>query len=249
MIEIAARSISASRRARVRRVDRIGQTDVGDARRRRTPPLRRPSRSRCRPRRARSAIARRPATCGSWREAAARRRRRRRAACTRSMLRRDRARDRSGPGEWEDQKAACGNWVIGNRWRNCIGLVCQPNIPTTNSPIPIPSEQPREPRRAACCSPGKSARGSGHAEVPRDDFAEDVAEIGGDREVAAFVALLDRQARPLAVDVPAADAAADRPSSRCRGRGRCRGCRSRSPRGRTPTSSGRRCPPCDRRGR
>ena len=31
MIEIEARSISASRRERVRRVDRIGQPDVGDA--------------------------------------------------------------------------------------------------------------------------------------------------------------------------------------------------------------------------
>ena len=38
--------------------------------------------------------------------------------------------------------------------------------------------------------------------MPHDDLAEHIAEVGGDGEVAAFVALLLRQARPLAVDWP-----------------------------------------------
>ena len=37
--------------------------------------------------------------------------------------------------------------------------------------------------------PGKIGCGIGHAEMPDDDFAEHVAEIGRDREVAALVAL------------------------------------------------------------
>ena len=42
-----------------------------------------------------------------------------------------------------------------------------------------------------------------------DDLAEDVAEVGRHRQVAAFVALLEREARPPAVDLAAAHAAAD----------------------------------------
>src|SRR5690349_3034254 len=48
------------------------------------------------------------------------------------------------------------------------------------------------------------------AKVPNDDLAKHVAEVGGDREVASFVALLNRQPRPLAVDASTGDAAADR---------------------------------------
>ena len=85
---------------------------------------------------------------------------------------------------------------------------------------------------------GEDARGGlvVGAEVAHHDFAEDVAEVGGDREVAALVAVLGLQPRPLAVDLAALDAAADAASSRCRARDRCRGCRSPPRRGRTPTS-------------
>ena len=57
---------------------------------------------------------------------------------------------------------------------------------------------------------GKDRARVADAEVPHDDLAEDVAEVGRHREIAAFVALLDRQAGPAAVDLAAADAAADR---------------------------------------
>src|SRR5579872_2775315 len=49
----------------------------------------------------------------------------------------------------------------------------------------------------------------GDAEMPHDDFAEHVAEVGRDREVASFVSMLDGEAGPAAVDLPAAHAAAD----------------------------------------
>ena len=42
-----------------------------------------------------------------------------------------------------------------------------------------------------------------------DDLAEDVAEVGRDREVASFEATLRREARPSSVDLAAAHAAAD----------------------------------------
>src|SRR5690349_3624893 len=42
-----------------------------------------------------------------------------------------------------------------------------------------------------------------------DDLRKNVTEIGGDREVALVVALLPREAGPLAVDATAAHAAAD----------------------------------------
>src|SRR6266850_7506205 len=47
------------------------------------------------------------------------------------------------------------------------------------------------------------------AEVPYDDLAEDIPEIGRDREIAPFVPAIDREAGPLAVDVAAPDPAAD----------------------------------------
>src|SRR5215471_20463478 len=48
-----------------------------------------------------------------------------------------------------------------------------------------------------------------NAEVAYDDFAEHVAEIGRDGEVASLVALFHREARPASVDLSAADATAD----------------------------------------
>ena len=70
------------------------------------------------------------------------------------------------------------------------------------------SRRAREHLPACSDSPGRSTgvrrrRGGG------DDFAEDVAEVGRDREVAALVALLAREPGPPAVDAAAADAAAD----------------------------------------
>src|SRR5438874_10944678 len=47
------------------------------------------------------------------------------------------------------------------------------------------------------------------AEMPRDDFTENVPKIGGDRKIAAVVALFDRKARPLSVHTPAAHATAN----------------------------------------
>ncbi len=44
--------------------------------------------------------------------------------------------------------------------------------------------------------------------MPGDQFAEDIAKIGGEREIAAFVELLVLKTRPLAVDFAAAHIAA-----------------------------------------
>src|SRR4029453_2062027 len=50
--------------------------------------------------------------------------------------------------------------------------------------------------------------GGGEVEVVGGDFVEEVAEVGGDGEVAAFEALLGGQAGPAAVDSAAANGAA-----------------------------------------
>src|SRR5208283_4677022 len=47
------------------------------------------------------------------------------------------------------------------------------------------------------------------AQMARYQFAQNVAEVGGQSEVAAFVELVFRQARPFAVDFAAAHGAAE----------------------------------------
>src|SRR4051812_3908163 len=80
-----------------------------------------------------------------------------------------------------------------------------PTDPFTNSCL---CEQPRESRLADRVAGEHLARIL-QAQVPADDFAEDVPEVGGDRQVAAVVALVHRQPRPSPVDAAAANAAAD----------------------------------------
>src|ERR1051326_8182715 len=72
----------------------------------------------------------------------------------------------------------------------------------------VSGEQPGEFRRLNRVA-GEDRPWIGDAEVADDDLAEDVAEIGRDREVAPVVALLDREAGPPPVHFSAANAAAD----------------------------------------
>src|SRR3954467_1112366 len=54
---------------------------------------------------------------------------------------------------------------------------------------------------------GKDLVEVGVVEAAADDFSEDVAEVDGYLEIARVLQLVAREAPPLAVDVPAADAA------------------------------------------
>lgn len=58
---------------------------------------------------------------------------------------------------------------------------------------------------------GEDARefGGGDAHVVETGFGEEVAVVGGDGEVAAFVKFVIREARPVAEDASATDAAAE----------------------------------------
>src|SRR6266853_2219731 len=61
-----------------------------------------------------------------------------------------------------------------------------------------------------CLGPkAREDRGRGDAEMARRDLGEEVAEVGGDREVAALEELVPVEARPAAVDAAAANAAAE----------------------------------------
>ena len=85
---------------------------------------------------------------------------------------------------------------------------------------------------------GEHAGRIGEPEMAAHDLVEHGAEVGGDREVASLVPLLAARGRAIGRR-PCRRARRRRaPSSRCRGRDRCRGCRSRRPRARTPTWSG-----------
>src|SRR5687767_2415094 len=75
---------------------------------------------------------------------------------------------------------------------------------TTAQTRPAPESGSNEPEFTRVGELREDRSGVGHAEMAADDFGEDAAEIGGDRQVAAVVALLAREARPAAVDLAAA---------------------------------------------
>src|SRR4051812_9535600 len=116
--------------------------------------------------------------------------------CTRSMLFRSRGRSMTTCGVGRLDRS------IANAYTS--GLRSDKREPRSLSGF----EQAREffrPDRVA----GKDRGGVGNAEVPRHDFAEDVAEVGRDGKIAALVAGVHRETRPPAVDAAAANAAAD----------------------------------------
>jgi hypothetical protein len=55
---------------------------------------------------------------------------------------------------------------------------------------------------------GKDRSRISDAQVTDDDFAEHISEIGGDRDIAAFVAVLDRETWPATVHASTSDATA-----------------------------------------
>src|ERR1043166_932471 len=109
------------------------------------------------------------------------------SCCTRSMLRITRA--------WSIR-----TWGVGRSASRTTRTVSPRKISRR--------EKPWEPRGRHGI-PGKDRVRVGEAEMPHDDFSEHVAEVGGHREVAAVVPVINREPGPSSVHAPAEDAAAD----------------------------------------
>ena len=184
-------------------IERIGQADVVDARRRRTPPPRRAWRSRCRPRRRRSA--RVASSMLLWVLACGRSRRPRRSPPTASV--RDsapRARSTSTHGV-----RSCGSFTPHRSERRIGTPVSKTARLTVSSAGNGLTLFQNRPSRWLPVKPGKTREVSASARCPRTTSLKTARKSVVIARSRPSCRCSRAEARPLAVDLAAADAAAD----------------------------------------